>query len=139
VIIYSILPEKLKRKKAMPTSPYSLDLRKKVIDYISQGNTQKQTSQVFGIHKNTINRWCVRNQKEASYAPRPRLGHKSKVDKLAMEAFVKTNPNIKLSELGGRFGISSWHAGRILKKLGFRYKKKPSVIWKQMSKSEQHI
>jgi hypothetical protein len=40
-----------------------------------------------------------------------------------MEEFVKTNPNIKLAELGGRFGISPWHAGRILKELGFRYKK----------------
>jgi transposase len=66
VIIYSVLSEKLKLKKAIPTSPYSLDLRKKVIDYISQGNTQKQASQVFGIHKNTINRWCVRNRKEDS-------------------------------------------------------------------------
>ena len=123
----------------MSTSPYSLDLRKKVMDYISQGNSQKQTSEVFGIHKNTINRWCVRNEKEGNYAPRPRLGNKSKVDKLAMEEFVKTNPNINLSELGTRFEISPCHAGRLLKKLGFRYKKKASVIWKQMSKSEQPI
>jgi hypothetical protein len=65
----------------------------------------------------------LRNRKEGSYAARPRLGYKSKVDKLAMEAFVKANPNIKLAELGARFGISPWHAGRILKQLGFSYKK----------------
>jgi len=107
----------------MSTSPYSGDLRKKVMEYIKKGKSQKQASEVFDIHKNTINRWCVRNGKEGSYAARPRLGYKSKVDKLAMEDFVKANPNIKLSELGVRFSISAWHAGRILKQLGFSYKK----------------
>jgi transposase len=128
VIIYNKLLEKFKLKKGMSTSPYSPDLRKKVIDYIKKGNSQKQASEVFGIHKNTINRWCVRNRKEGSYAPRRRLGYKIKVDKLAMEVFVKANPNIKLSELGPQFGISPWHAGMILKKLGFRYKKNFSYV-----------
>lgn len=123
----------------MTTSPYSQDLRKKVMDYLSQGNSQKEASKIFSLHKNTINRWYVRYQKEGSYAARKRLGRKSKIDQVAMEKFVKANPNMKLSELGHQFGISARHAGSLLKKLEFRYKKKASVMWKQILKSEPSI
>lgn len=40
----------------MSTSPYSLDLRKKIIEYIKQGNNQAQTAKVFNLHRNTISR-----------------------------------------------------------------------------------
>ena len=123
----------------MKTSPYSQDLRKKVMDYLVKGNSQKQASQVFGLHKNTINRWYVRYQKEGSYAARKRLGRQSKIDQVAMEKFVKSNPNIKLSELGTKFGITARHAGSLLQKLKFRYKKKASLMWKQMMISEPSI
>ena len=55
----------------MSTSPYSEDLRKKVIEYIKKGKSQKETSEVFGIHKNTVNRWSVRYLKEGHYGARP--------------------------------------------------------------------
>ena len=121
----------------MPTSPYSKDLRKKVIEYIKKGNSQKDASEVFGLHKNTVNRWSIRYLREGHYGARPRLGNRSRVDYKAMELFVSNKPDIKLSEVGSKFGISGWHAGRILKKLGFSYKKKPSHMWKQMKKNEQ--
>jgi len=40
-----------------------------------------------------------------------------------MELFVSNSSDIKLLEIGGKFGISGLHAGRIIKKLGFSYKK----------------
>jgi transposase len=64
------------------------------------------------------------------------LGYKSKLDHNKIELFVKDNPDSKLSSIGARFGISKSHAGLILKKLGFSYKKKPSPMWKQAKESE---
>jgi transposase len=38
-----------KIKGKMSTSPYSKDLRKKVIDYLNKGKSQKEASEIFGI------------------------------------------------------------------------------------------
>jgi transposase len=108
----------------MSTSPYSQDLRTKVINYLNQGNSQQQASQTFSIHKNTINRWWVRYQEEGNYTARKRLGRKSKLELGDIENFVKKHPNINLIQVGKEFSITARHAGRVLKKLGFRYKKK---------------
>lgn len=37
---------------------YSIDLRKKVIEFIEQGNTQKLACEIFNLNKATVNRWC---------------------------------------------------------------------------------
>lgn len=120
----------------MSTSPYSNDLRKKVINYLNQGKSQKEASEVFGIHRNTLSRWHTRYSKEGSYAARPRLGRKSKILYSEVELFVQDNPDTKLSIIGSKFAISAWHACRILKKIGFSYKKKRSPTWKQAKTNE---
>lgn len=120
----------------MTTSPYSIDLREKVINYINKGNNQKTASKIFAIHKNTINRWWIRYKTEGVLAPKIRLGLKSRVDKDELEKYIKNNPNTTLRVAGIKFGITAWQVGRILKKLGFSYKKKPLPMWKQTKKQE---
>lgn len=123
----------------MSTSPYSQDLRKKVMLYLSQGHSQREASRTFNIHKNTINNWNIKYKKEGNYAAKKRLGRPSKVDQNKFLEVVKTNPNTTLKDLGSQFKISDWHASRILKKLGFSYKKKASHTWKQKKTSEMSI
>ena len=123
-------------KGKMTTSPYSKDLRKKVINYLNKGKTQKEASEVFAVHRNTISRWNNRYKKEGSYETKERLGCKSKLDYKKVELFVKNNEDAKLSDIGAEFAISKGYAAVVLKKLGFSYKKKPFPIWKQIKKSE---
>ena len=123
----------------MSTSPYSLDLRKKAINYIEKGNSQASASEAFGLHKNTVNRWWKRYKALGIFTAKPRLGFKSKVNKVELEKFVKNNPNMKLSEAGIKFGISGSQVSNILKKLGFSYKKKPLPTWKLKKKDEKNI
>ncbi|BFD46048.1 MAG: hypothetical protein DMENIID0002_06940 [Rickettsia endosymbiont of Sergentomyia squamirostris] len=120
----------------MSTSPYSQDLREKVINYIEKGNSQKSAAKIFDIHKNTISRWNVRKKKEGTVLAKARLGFKSKVDKKALEHFVTNNPNSKLQDIGKNFGITGSQVANILKKLGFSYKKKPLATWKQVQKND---
>jgi transposase len=108
----------------MSTSPYSQDLRIKVINYVEQGNSQSSAAKIFGIHENTISRWNVRKKTEGTLLARARLGFKSKVDKQKLEDFVKNNPNMRLQDIGKNFAISRSQTGRILKELGYSYKKK---------------
>jgi transposase len=119
----------------MSTSPYSEDLRKKVLNHLKKGRSQKEVSEIFGVHRNTISRWNTRYCQEGSYASRERLGYKSKLDYHKIELFVKNSADTKLADIGTQFGISKGHAGVILKRLGFSYKKKRLPTWKQVKRS----
>ena len=72
-------------------------------------------------------------------APKIRIGYKSKVDKSKLEEFVKNNPNMTLAKASLKFGVTAWQVGRILKKMGFGYKKKPLPMWKRVKKDEKNI
>ena len=120
----------------MTTSPYSSDLRKKVINYLNKGKSKKEVSEVFGLHRNTVSRWNTRYKKEGSYEAKKRLGCKTRLNYKKIELFVKNNEDAKLSDIGATFAISKGYAAVVLKKLGFSYKKKPFPIWKQVKKSE---
>ena len=110
-------------KGKMTRSPYSKDLRKKVINYLNKEKTQKEASQVFQIHRNTISRWSNRYKKEVNYDAKKRLGCKSKLDYKKVELFVENNEDVKLSDIGAEFAISKGYAAVVLKRLGFSYKK----------------
>jgi|GEM_PF-3432197 len=123
----------------MTTSPYSKDLRKKVINYLNKGKSQKEASEVFGVHRNTISRRINRCKKEGNYAAKKRLGRKSRLDYQKVECFVQSNGDVKLSDIGTTFSISKGYAAVLLQKLGFSYKKKTFPTWKQTKKSEPNI
>ena len=119
----------------MSTSPYSVGLRKKVINYIKEGHSQVCASVLFNLHKNTVNRWWVRYNKEGNASARARVGFKSKVDHADLANYVTSNSNVKLSVLGKYYGITASQVSRILRKLGFSYKKKPFPMWKQVKRN----
>lgn len=115
---------------------YSTDLRKKVIEFITQGNTQKLGAQIFNLNKATVNRWWLRHKKEGHINPRKNLGKKPKVTKEDFEIYISQNLNFTTADMGKYFNISSPGAFYWLRKFGFSYKKKPSPIWKQTNRSE---
>jgi transposase len=60
----------------MSTSPYSIDLREKVIKYIESGNSQQSASKIFRLNVSTVNRWWLRYKREGNYAAKKRPGGK---------------------------------------------------------------
>ncbi len=120
----------------MPTSPYSLDLRDRVIKYIKSGKSQKEAAKVFCLNLSTVNRWYLRYSREGNCLPRRRLGAKSKIDKGELIRYVDANPDMKLQDLSKKFGISICGIYYWLKKLGFSYKKKPSAMWRRIKESK---
>ncbi len=120
----------------MSTSPYSIDLRKKVIKFVSAGNSQRLASQVFNISKTTVNTWFVRYKKDGNYVPKKRIGARSQIEKSKFIKYVEDNPNATTSEIGKQFGVTHGGAHYWLRKFGFSYKKKPLAMWRQIKKSE---
>ena len=123
----------------MSTSPYSLDLREKVIKYLALGNSQQSASQVFILNPSTISRWWLRYKREGNYAPRKRLGRAPRLSLSKVQDYIKRNPNFTSQDLGKFFGMTSGGAFYWLKKLGYSYKKKTSPMWKLMKASEKNI
>jgi transposase len=121
----------------MTTSPYSLDLRERVIKFIKSGNTQVLAASVFALNLSRVNKWYLRYQREGNCLPRKRLGAKSKLDQEALVNYISSNPDTKLKDLSKKFGLSIWGIYYWLCKLGFSYKKKPLPMWKQARKSDQ--
>lgn len=115
---------------------YSIDLRKKVIKFIEEGNSQQSATKIFSLNKATVNRWCQRYKKEGHVNPRINLGSKPKIDKFELKRYVDANPDSRLYDMSLKFKVSVNAIHRWLKKLGYSYKKKPLPMWKQARKSE---
>ena len=123
----------------MTTSPYSSDLRKKVINYIQRGKSKKSASEVFSLHRNTVSRWWTRYKTEGSSCAKARIGARRRLDLEALEEFVKSNPNSTLFDMSSKFNITTAWLSVSLRKLGFSYKKKPTPMWRQVKKSDKDI
>ena len=106
----------------MPSS-YSQDFRKKVMVQVKKGKSCNEASLKFDIASNTVRNWYKRYKKEGHYEARIRLGKSSRIDREEFENYVDTNPNLILSQVGEKYGISIRTASYYMKKFGYSYKK----------------
>ena len=122
----------------MSTSPYSKDLRTKVVNYLEKGGSQKEAAIIFSLHRNTISRWWCRYQKEGVIEARERLGAKRKLDLEKLGLFVENNHDCNLAEIGKHFKITRAWASICLRKIGYSYKKKSLPTWKRAKRKESN-
>jgi len=123
----------------MSTSPYSLDLREKVIAFLQSGKTQKEAAHVFALNKMTVNGWYLRYKKEGHCRPKARPGAKPRLSLEALIKYLEIQKDARLIDIAHAFGLSQSGAHYWTKKLGFTYKKKPSPTWRPRSKNEKNL
>ena len=121
----------------MSTSPYALDLRKKVISYLKKGHSQASCAKAFDLHLSTVGRWWRRYNQEGHVNPRSRPGRHGLVDPDHLIKYIKQHPDQTAKEIGLHFKVSGTAILKRLHKLGFSYKKKRSPTWKQMPRSDK--
>ena len=78
---------------------YSLDLRQKVMSFISQGGRKREAARVFGIGEDTIYRW-IRRDKSGDLAAKKRIDFPTKVPLATLSQYVKDHPDHTLKEIG---------------------------------------
>ena len=122
----------------MSTSPYSIDLREKVIKYIESGNSQQSASKIFRLNVSTVNRWWLRYKREGNYAAKKRPGKTPRVNASLIQDYVEAHSNFTSAEMGRHFGMTSGGAFYWLKKLGYSYKKKTLPMWNHKKKSAKN-
>ena len=103
---------------------YSIDFRKRAVEYYYEGNTQEEVSAIFKISRSTLRDWENRYKAgnlEPSY-PKTRKGGKLPPNELAL--FIEENPDTFLSEIGAHFGCSDEAVRKALIKLNITLKKR---------------
>ena len=80
---------------------YSIDFRKRVVEYIRDGGSKVEAARIFAIGRDTIYRWL--SAKDLS--PRPAKERKRKLDKMLLATHVREYPDMILRERAAHFGV----------------------------------
>jgi transposase len=113
-------------------SPYSYDLRIRVVAAVEKGLGVKEASQTFGVHRDTLTAWLARKEATGDVQAKTgyQQGHSQKIPDLQQfQAFVDRHREATGEELaeawGGAGRMTIW---RQLHKLGDTHTKRPSAL-----------
>jgi len=109
-------------------SPYSYDLRIRVIAAVEEGMEVKEASRIFGLHRDTITAWLARKEAtgEVQASVGYQRGHSHKIaDPEPFQAFVQEHGEATLEELAEAWGgVKRMTIWRQLRKVGYTHKKR---------------
>jgi transposase len=111
-------------------SPYSYDLRIRVVAAVENGLSVKEASHLFQVHRDTITAWVVRKEVTGEVQAKTgyQRGHSHKIPDLTQfKAFVERQGDATVEELAAAWGgVGRMTIWRRLHKLGYTHKKRPS-------------
>lgn len=102
----------------------SIDLRKRVVDYVEKGGRLAQAAGLFQVGRTTIYRWLGRTDLKATKVKR----RKRKLDWQALEKDVKENPDARLIDRAKKFGLRPSARSYALKEMKMKEKKKRTSL-----------
>ena len=100
---------------------YSIDLRRRVVEFVKQGGAKTEAARVFNISRVTIYDWLQRSD----LAPKARGPCDRKLKKDELAAHVRAYPDAFLRERAAHFGVRTSTIWAALQKLGMRKKNDP--------------
>ena len=107
---------------------YSHDLRTKALDYIEQGKSKVETSQVFGVTVQTLIGWCKRKKQGKLSPNRTRNRKPQKLETEKLKAYIAKNPDSYLREIAEEFKVTIAAVFYACKRLKITLKKRrPSI------------
>ena len=119
---------------------YSVDLRERVLFLLESGLSAEAISNLQKVCTKTIVQWKRLKEETGSLEPRKRgLNCKRKIDRAKLEAYVTLNNDKTLKEYGEIFGVTGMAIHKVLKQLGYSYKKKLYCTGKETSKKDRYI
>jgi transposase len=100
---------------------YSVDFRKKVVAFVRNGGGQAEAAHHYGISLWCVRDWLARKdlQPQQKGVPRQR-----KLDKDALRAHVRDEPDALLRERAVRFGVHMSVIGKALHQMKLTRKKR---------------
>jgi transposase len=117
---------------------YSLDLRRKALDYITNGGTRFEASKIFGVTTRTLANWLSR-QKQQDLAPKMNGSRPSKIDNEKLKKYIDDHPDSYLREIADVFSTTLQAVFYACKRAKITLKKRPRTIKKETKKNEQTL
>lgn len=111
---------------------YSIDLRKRVVNYVENGGRIAQAAVLFKVGRATIYRWLRRSDLQATKVKR----RKRKLDWQALEKDVKENPDARLIDRAHKFCTRPSAISYALKEMKITRKKNNFVTRRETEKKE---
>jgi transposase len=102
---------------------YSIDFRKRAIEYMDARHTGKELYEAFKIYPSTVNDWRKLLKETGELKPQYPKTRKGKIDLKKLEQEIKKKPDITLSELALIFNCKKQSVHAAEKKLKITYKK----------------
>lgn len=112
---------------------YSVDLRKRVVNYVESGGSKSEAARRFAVSRKTVYNWLALDD----LSPKPHPRHTRKVDKLALKRHVQEFPDAMLSERAQLFGVATSTICYHLKLMKFSRKKNIKVSRKKSFQSRK--
>jgi transposase len=119
--------------------PYSVDLRRRVLEYIEETADKTKASQLFKVGIATIYGWIARKKQSGSVEPSPKKTYKKKIDDHKLMAYIEENPDHFLSEIAIHFNTTLQAIFYALQRLKITRKKRPRFTKKETRKPEPNL
>ncbi len=116
---------------------YSLDLRKKVIEFIETKGSVPEAAQLFSISERTIYNWLKKKKTNGSVEDKPPLRPWRKLDPEALTKSVKEHPDWTLNEFAHHFESIPSTICEAFKRLKITRKKRLASTGKETKKNEK--
>jgi transposase len=121
-------------------SPYSDDLRQKVLDAIDSGYRKSHVSRLFNVSRNTIDLWLKRREATGSVSAirAYRRGPQGKIADLEQfRAFATKHGHLTQKGMAAQWPelISDYAISKALRRIGFTRKKRAMAIKSGMKRS----
>jgi transposase len=117
---------------------YSVDLRKRVLEYISAGGSKSSASKIFKIHRNTITKWFKLSAGGSLSDPKPQRSWK-KIDPEDLIEAVSKNSNWLLSDFARVFKVTTAAICLAFKNLKITRKKRVIYTENETKKSVKYF
>jgi transposase len=115
---------------------YSLDLRKKALNYIANGGKRSDASKIFGITTRTLANWLYR-EKNQDLAPRMNGSRPSKIGDEKLKKYIEENPDKYLREIAKEFSSTLQAVFYACKRLKITLKKVLVLQGKRRAKTRR--
>jgi len=106
---------------------YERKYKERVLEYITEGHTQREAAKVFKVSTYTIWNWTQRLANTGSLETKKRNRPAKKLPGKELADYVATHPDAYLSEIARYFGCSGTAVSKALKTLNITRKKNERI------------
>ena len=118
---------------------YSEDFRKRVVEYLTEGNTLENAKKVFNVSISTMRSWKSQLVETGNLKNRPLNRTFKKIDPYKLRTYIEEHPDHYLGEIAEVFMCTGEAVRQALAKLEITRKKRRRSTANVMKKSEKNL